>query len=56
MGDDEQDAIDLPRSLLPDAKDGDILNIKIAIKSRKTDEAKKEVADMISKLAARKNL
>ena len=54
LGEDEQNAVDFPKNFLPDGvQESDILNLKIEIKSRKTKQAKEQVAQMIAKLASR---
>lgn len=52
LGEEEQDAVDFPKNFLPsEVKEGDILNFKIQVKSRKTKESKEQVAEMIRKLS-----
>lgn len=54
LGEEEQDAVDIPKNFLPtDIKEGDILNIRIQVKSRKTKESKEKVAEMIERLKNR---
>ncbi|MBI5701355.1 DUF3006 domain-containing protein [Candidatus Saganbacteria bacterium] len=50
IGEEEQDAVDFPKSFLPEVKESDILTIKVKLQSRKTTEAKEKVAEMIEKL------
>ncbi len=53
LGEEEQEAVDFPKSFLPDVKEGDILTFKIKVQSRKTKEAKEKVAAMIERLQRR---
>lgn len=54
LGEEEQDAVDFPKNFLPpETKEGDILNFKVQVKSRKTKEAKEKISDMINKLKDR---
>lgn len=53
IGEDEQDAVDMPTKLLPDVQESDILTIKVKLQSRKTKEAKEKVSEMIEKLKHR---
>ncbi|OGC14702.1 hypothetical protein A3J90_08890 [candidate division WOR-1 bacterium RIFOXYC2_FULL_37_10] len=52
LGEEQDDSVDFPKNFLPDIKEGDILNFKISVKSRKTKEAKDKVKEMIEKLKA----
>lgn len=51
LGEEEREAIDFPKSFLPEgAREGDILTVKIRLESRKTKEAKEKVAKLIRKV------
>ncbi|OGC07174.1 hypothetical protein A2230_06540 [candidate division WOR-1 bacterium RIFOXYA2_FULL_36_21] len=54
LGEEDEATVYFPIQFLPQSiKEGDILNFKIAVKSRKTKEAKDKIREMIEKLKAK---
>ena len=54
LGEEDEATVYFPIQFLPQSiKEGDILNFKIAVKSRKTKEAKDKIREIIEKLKAK---
>lgn len=50
LGEEEEAAVDFPKSFLPGVKEGDIVTFKATISPKRTAEAKAKVVAMIDKL------